>query len=1529
MNYLALKKEQFHTLNDFVLQNKIGSGSFGNIYKVKSIKSGKIFVAKISINKIEKNSTSQLHDISREVNILSKLNHPSILKFIFYSPQNFKKKPKPVIITEFAPNGSLDELIKKERHSISSVNFNMTHKLIIIYGIAAAMKYLHANNIIHRDLKPGNILLDEFLFPKVGDFGLSKVSHKEESMTMKSTFEVKGTPIYMSPEIWSKAKYTKAGDVYAFSIIIYELITNLKPFENINFYLLPVKVTKGFRPDLNNQVPEAYSNLIRDCWSQDPEKRPTFDDILNRLINDHGFITKDVNESEYFKYVKYINEYNSSFDKTRNVFYFNLYQNKVKVSEIDENTNFNMIDKRSLFPYKEYVKLNEESQKIVDEANEDPEKQFNIGISLIEGRENFPLNTQIGLKFLQKSMENGCIKSIIYYCEMLIKGRIIPQNLEKAMKIAQKYFTKEEAAYSLIIGKIEKKKKNYEKAKICFEKSINEGNDESMYQYGKMFYKGIYMQVNKEKAIFYYKKAIEKGNVKAMFEYGKIMKKEGQNDEGNRYIKKSADEGYPKACYYYSIILDKGDGVAINKEESIRYLHEAAKKGNDESMYKYSLELSKNYNFIKDSVVYLKKLCDKGHNKSMYYYGKMLLKGDGIQKNIKEAIKYIKLSAISGNTDAMIYYGDILSTGDIVSVNKEEAIKYYKMAIEKGNEEAKNKLSSLDQHQEKESLIKEIKPQKISTIKPSKENTIKPSKVSTIKPPKIPIKPPKIVPNKPPTRYQIEENATKLNTINQSGKPLNPPIYFKSTNILKTMIVNGHEAGIYTEKVEPRADICNKYLFYFTGGSKDMLLKGIEVDLDSSYDFNQCNEHLLLVLKDIIDITNMQLIIYLPGGIPFNAGTLGKYSFNKVIYGVLTRRISKSVLKASCPELCNIKDQDHKLLISPLVDSTDRGFSDMACLMGYLNHGGIESDVLLRTCAAVIHFPPLITSMRRIIDQNKVIGQDVINVTSTLYTFFRAYLPITCPDNNVYEYALRMCNLISHINEAPKEIPLLRIDFENNEESEDFNCFKDLDLGPIVYFWKGDTDNDFQYYELKIQGEQAIENAYNCIASFTPIMPLSLRTVEGCTITKGKYYEYFYLMNSSNESILNVDIIDPMIGLTETKNVEQFAKEQGPMKFDNIANLIEPDNVKQIIMINFDESKSMIGDLDGYCIQPDNDNDQRITIAYQYLTSFANKTYNYHLPCIQGLISFNNDITVRCPLGPLIPDFEIKGLKNIKPNSITKLWDSLHRSCEEIIQFRKDRNGNELYKNAISRILVISDGEDINSSIKVQDVVKELLINKIIVDSIIISNEEECMTLCAVCHITGGLSIRPKTVNEGLAFIEKDAFLNYEERIVNCDPLIPGDKNTIPNHIHVNMIDDIFIKRVSDYAKFDEDFQNKIFKQASSNVRLATPHHICSKYRTTNIPNPRQRRILRELHAAARKVDPDSPDYDPEMKVFTFLSRYDIWKVCFKGYEGTPYENKWWLLYVTFPELYPVQPPDIRFVSVPYHINVSDEGRIC
>lgn len=178
------------------------------------------------------------HLLFREVNLMSLFNHPSILKFIGYYPNNFENDPLPTIITELSNKGTLRDIIEMELTELSPEDWNQTKKLINIYGIASGMSYLHTNNILHRDLKPENILMDDYLYPMITDFGLSKITDFiSMSINFQSQKGLKGTPIYMSPKILSNEEYSKAGDVYAFAFIVFEIMTGKRRFENLMIML--------------------------------------------------------------------------------------------------------------------------------------------------------------------------------------------------------------------------------------------------------------------------------------------------------------------------------------------------------------------------------------------------------------------------------------------------------------------------------------------------------------------------------------------------------------------------------------------------------------------------------------------------------------------------------------------------------------------------------------------------------------------------------------------------------------------------------------------------------------------------------------------------------------------------------------------------------------------------------------------------------------------------------------------------------------------------------------------------------------------------------------------------------------------------------------------------------------------------------------------------------------------------------------------------------------------------------------------
>jgi len=164
---------------------------------------------------------------------------------------------------------------------------NYAAQLDCAMDVAKAMLHLHCNNVLHLDLKTRNVLLSSTgaegrgVMCKVSDFGLSV---RMENMETHVSSLFQGTLTHMAPEVLLKGTCSKASDVYAFGIVLWELFTCGSPFRGVPPALLGHLIVKELkRPDWPPVVPSGYKDLVEACWDQDPDARPTFEEILQRL----------------------------------------------------------------------------------------------------------------------------------------------------------------------------------------------------------------------------------------------------------------------------------------------------------------------------------------------------------------------------------------------------------------------------------------------------------------------------------------------------------------------------------------------------------------------------------------------------------------------------------------------------------------------------------------------------------------------------------------------------------------------------------------------------------------------------------------------------------------------------------------------------------------------------------------------------------------------------------------------------------------------------------------------------------------------------------------------------------------------------------------------------------------------------------------------------------------------------------------------------------------------------------------------
>lgn len=164
------------------------------------------------------------------------------------------------------------------------------NKLIeIAKQTAQGVNYLHAKQIIHRDLKSNNIFLLEDLTVKVGDFGLATV--KTRWSGDQGCEQPSGSILWMAPEVIKMGgpnPYTFMSDIYAFGIVMYELLSSSLPYTNIGHKdLLLYRIGRGYlKPDedkIRADCPKSLRKLYKECITFEREERPGFNVILSTL----------------------------------------------------------------------------------------------------------------------------------------------------------------------------------------------------------------------------------------------------------------------------------------------------------------------------------------------------------------------------------------------------------------------------------------------------------------------------------------------------------------------------------------------------------------------------------------------------------------------------------------------------------------------------------------------------------------------------------------------------------------------------------------------------------------------------------------------------------------------------------------------------------------------------------------------------------------------------------------------------------------------------------------------------------------------------------------------------------------------------------------------------------------------------------------------------------------------------------------------------------------------------------------------
>ncbi|CAA0820014.1 Probable receptor-like serine/threonine-protein kinase [Striga hermonthica] len=214
--------------NDFDIDNMVGQGGYSEVYRGEVENACSIAVKRLA--KDSNNSSKKEREFLNELGVIGQVNHPNTAKLVGYCIENGL-----YLIFEFYPNGTLASAL----HGETSKTLDWAVRYKIIMGIAKGLHYLHKcckHRIIHRDIKASNVLLGPDYEPQISDFGLAKWLPNKWSHHLGIPIE--GTFGYLAPEYFMHGIVDEKIDVFAFGILVLEIVTGRRPVDSARQNLL-------------------------------------------------------------------------------------------------------------------------------------------------------------------------------------------------------------------------------------------------------------------------------------------------------------------------------------------------------------------------------------------------------------------------------------------------------------------------------------------------------------------------------------------------------------------------------------------------------------------------------------------------------------------------------------------------------------------------------------------------------------------------------------------------------------------------------------------------------------------------------------------------------------------------------------------------------------------------------------------------------------------------------------------------------------------------------------------------------------------------------------------------------------------------------------------------------------------------------------------------------------------------------------------------------------------------------------------